>query len=114
MLALSNANEVYFWGQHNAGDVPAEIPHRIRAENIVDIGAIRGCQISAFETAGGEVYFWGFAYGHRIPDPVLTRFTSMTDLFLSLDTPILLEPMEFVWKEPTLEKLGLIFDDKVS
>ena len=43
-----------------------------------------------------------------------TKFTSMTELFASLDTPMMLEPVEFNRKQPTLEKLGLRFDDNVS
>ena len=89
-------------------------PKKIDVENVVDVGAIRGCSISALRTAEGAVYFWGFAYGHLIPFPAVTKFASMTELFSSLDTPMMLEPIEFDWKQPALEKFGLSFDDKVG
>ena len=114
MLALSNTNEAYFWGEHNVQSTAVVTPNRIDTRNIVDIGAIPGCSISSFQTGDGKVYFWGFANGHLIPDPVATKFTSMTELFLSLDTPAMLEPLETDWKEPVVEKFGLSFDDKVS
>ena len=114
MLALSLTNEAYFWGIHYAGSAAGVTPNRIDTQNIVDIGAIRGCSISSFRTLDGKVYFWGFANGHYIPAPVATEFNSMTQLFLSLDTPAMLEPLESDWKEPVVEKFGLSFDDKVS
>ena len=112
-LALSNANEVYFWGQH-ATEHRIVAPIKIEMQNVLDIAAINVCSISAFTTNEGKVCFWGSAYGLLIPDPVATKFNSMTELFASLDTPMMLEPVEFDRDEPRLEKLRESFDDQVK
>ena len=81
----------------------------------MDIGAVRGCAVSALKTSDGKVLFWGYAYGRLNSDPVATKFTSMEELFASLDTPMMLKPVEFEHTELTLvEKLKQSFDDKVS
>ena len=112
-LALSNENEAYFWGTHGTGDV-FQTPTKVSVQNVVDIAAANGCYISALKTTQGKVYFWGFAYGIPIPKPVLTNFTSMEELFSSLDTPQMLKPVESDLERPRLEKLGLGFDDRVK
>ena len=89
-------------------------PIRIRLRNVVDIGAVRACTISAFRTKKGKVFFCGFSNGHLTPDPVATEFTSMVELFASLDSPAMLEPLEVDVKQTRMEKLRLNFDDKVS
>ena len=86
---------------------------KIEVPNVVDIGALGGCTVSAFKTTDGKIYFWGFAYGLLVPEPVATKFTSLSELFASLDVPMLLKPLEFDVREPTLEKLRLSFDDQV-
>ena len=112
-MALSiNERELYFWGQH-AFEGATVTPKKIEVRNIAFIGATRGCTISAFQTAKRKVYFWGFAHGHDIPDPVLTKFTTMADVFASLDIPVMLEPLVLDLKQPVTEKLKLNFDDKV-
>ena len=83
-------------------------------QDVVDIGAIHGCRVSAMMTKEGKVYFWGFAYGLQIPNPVVTEFNSMAELFASLDSPMMLKPLELDVKPTRLEKLRLSFDDKVS
>ena len=90
------------------------VPIKIEMQNVLDIAAINVCSISAFTTTEGKVYFWGFAYGLLIPDPVTTKFNSMTELFASLDTPMMLEPVECDRDEPRLEKLRESFDDQVK
>ena len=112
-MALSNANEAYFWGKHGSG-ASTLTPIKIETQNIMDIGVVRGCRISAFTTAEDKVYFWGFAYGLSIPDPVATEFTSMAELFASLDTPMMLGSVEFHVKQSVLENLKLAFNDAVS
>lgn len=114
MLALSNEKKLYFWGGH-ASEISIGTPLEIGVENVVDIGAVRGCSISAFKTVEGKVYFWGFAYGLVIPDPVATRFSSMEELFASLDTPVMLKSLELNDREPIMaRKFGENFDDKVK
>ena len=113
VLALTNANEVYFWGRHASEDIIVT-PVKIEAQNVVDIAAMNCCTISAFKTAEGKVYFWGFAYGLLIPDPVATNFASMAELFASLDNPVMIEPAKFELNQPRLEKLRHSFDDEVK
>ena len=88
----------------------------MRVQNVADIATMRGSSISALVTEEGKVFFWGFAYGHLIPEPVATEFTSMADLFASLDSPMMLEPVELGTnvKPSIVDKLRLSFDDKVS
>ena len=114
MLALSSLNEVYFWGKHHPAERLINPPLRIANENVADIAAIRGCSVSSFITKEGKVHFWGRAYGNWINQPVLTRFTSMADLFASLERPMMLEPLEINVKEPAVvEKLRNSFNDHV-
>ena len=82
--------------------------------DVAFVGATRGSSISAYETTKGTVYFWGFAYGHYIPMPVPTKFSSIPELFASLDKPIMLEPITLGFKQPVVEKLKAHFDDKVN
>ena len=110
-LALSNANEVYFWGSHPA-DRKVVAPVKIRVSNVVDIAAINRCHISALTTSEGKVYFWGYAYGHLISEPVATEFSSMAKVFASLDIPMMLEPVEFELKQQK-PKFRLSLDDQV-
>ena len=113
-VALSNTNEVYSWGCHGNENRIIVTPVKIVVQNVVDIAAMNGCRISALKTADGQVYFWGFAYGVFISAPAATKFTSMAELFCSLDTPMMLKPVEFNLKQPRLEKLRLSFDDSVK
>ena len=111
-LALSNANEAYAWGNHTTEKYHPS-PRKVAIRDVADIGAIRGCSISALTTNEGKVYFWGFAYGHFIRAPVLTKFDSMTELFASLDSPMMLKPVELDVKPSIGDKLRSSFDDKV-
>ena len=111
-LALSNKKELYFWGQQ-ASEESVMTPKKMKVPNVALIGAIRGCSISAFKTTEGEVYYWGFACGHYISEPVATKYSTMVKLFASLDSPVMLGPLKFDVKQPMMEKLKLIFDDSV-
>ena len=82
--------------------------------NVAGMGAIRGCSVSALKTTKGKVYYWGWAYGHDVADPVLTRFDTVKELFASLDSPMMLEPVTSELKQPIAEKLKLSFDDRVN
>ena len=115
VLALSN-KEVYFWGQHTLNEGGVETPKKLEIPNVVDIGVVRGCSLSAFKTTENKVYFWGFAYGHLIPEPVRTEFSSLEELFASLDTPVMLMPVQSDLKQPesVIEKLRRSFDDQVK
>ena len=113
VLALSNANEVYFWGKQGTGTYIVTPLKVSGAQYVVDIGAMLGSSVGAFKTSEGEVYFWGFAYGHAIPGPVVTEFTSITEVFASLDSPMMLEPLEFNGKHSRLDKLRQSFDNTV-
>ena len=111
---MSAANRVYFWGQHDTTEDAIVNPKQIGIESVVDIGAVRGCGISAFKTSDRRVFFWGYAYGHDIPDPIATNFTSMKELFASLDNPVMLKPVELEQRPPAMmEKFKEKFDDKV-
>ena len=80
----------------------------------MDIGATRGCTISALKSTDGKIYFWGFAYGQFTKKPVATQHSSFDELFNSLDPPVMLQPLEFKLKQPVmLEKLRQSFDDNV-
>ena len=114
VVALSNANEIYSWGCHGSENSTIVAPVKIAVQNVVDIAAMNGCRISALKTADGQVYFWGYAYGVHISAPAATKFTSMAELFSSLDTPVMLKPVEFNLKQPRLEKLRLSFNDSVK
>ena len=75
----------------------------------------RGCGVSSVQTVEGKVYFWGFAYGHLLPEASLTEFHSMDEVFASLDCPMMLKPVEPELKQPAFaDKLGTSFDDKVK
>ena len=114
VLALSNTNEVYFWGHQRTGKVILTPLKVKQIQNVVDIGAMLGSSVGALQTSEGVVYFWGFAYGQAIPDPVVTEFISMTELFASLDFPIMLEPLEVNGKYSSrLERLRQSFDNTV-
>ena len=114
VLVLTAENEVYFWGRH-LKEHQAEEPKKIRIFNVKDISAIRGCSVSCVETMEGKVYFWGFANGHVIPEPTLTNFSSMDEVFASLDCPMMLKPVHPQLKQPAFaEKLSASFDDKVK
>ena len=81
----------------------------------MDIAAICGCSISALKTADGKVYFWGYAYGHLFRDPEPTNFTSLPELFASIDSRVMLQPLKIDVKQPTVvEKLIQSFDDQVN
>lgn len=116
MLSLSNEGKVYFWGQHTESEAMVVTPKEIDIRNVLDIGVVRGCSVSAFKTAEGKVYFWGFAYGLRIPEPVATEFGSLDELYASLDTPVMLTPVRLKVQLPEIvtEKLRLSFDDEVN
>ena len=113
MLALTTKNVVYCWGKHCEEENRRVTLKQIsEIPNVVDIAEIRGCRVSACRTAEGKVYFWGFAYGHLIPKPVLTEFGSLDEVFLSLDSPMILKFMEIeLRKEVLVDKLKLAFDD---
>ena len=83
---------------------------------MVDIGVVRGCSMSAFKTTEGKVYFWGFAYGHLLQEPVATKFTSLYALFASLDTPVVFRAAKFNLERPSvlIRKMKLSFDDHVK
>lgn len=116
MLALSSENKVYFWGQHTDFEACTETPKHMNVPDVVDIAVVRGCSVSAFKTIQGKVYFWGYAYGVLIPEPVATEFSSLDALFASLDVPVLLRPLRFDLKLPEVlsEKLRQNFDDEVK
>ena len=114
MLAMSVENRLYFWGEDGSAN-SITVPTEIEMRTVVDIGASRNCSISTAETVDGKVYFWGRAYGLLIPNPVLTKFRTMAEVFASLDTPMMLEPMEFPENEPImLDKFRQSFDDQVN
>ena len=119
VLALSVKNELYFWASTSCGYIATD-PIKITTEKVLDVAATRDCTISAFTTIGCHVFFWGFAYGLHIPDPILTKFATMVELFASLDAPMLLEitllePMENPENEPVrVEKFRQSFDDHVN
>ena len=85
--------------------------------NVTTIGATRGSGVSACKTANGKVYFWGSAYGLNISKPSPTRFRTIAEVFASLDSPIMLEPVTFDLAQPFTEKLRSklmsSFDSKV-
>ena len=111
-MALSNEMKLYFWGQHLTGQ-RVVIPEMMEMSNIASIGASRGCSISAFQTTEGKVYYWGFALGHYIAEPVATKYSTIKELFASLDSPVMLGPVKFDRNQPMTEMLKLIFDDIV-
>ena len=111
---MSTANRVYFWGRHDTSEDAIVNPKDIGIESVVDIGAVRGCSVSAFQTSGGDVFFWGFAYGSTFKDPSLTQFTSMEELFACLDIPVMLQPFQLKQRPPAMvQKFKESFDDKV-
>ena len=89
--------------------VEPPIPVKVAA-----IGATRGSSVSAFKDSDGRVYFWGYAYGHAILEPVVTSFTTMVELFASLDNPVMLLPVELDLSRPVVDKLNLSFNHKVT
>ena len=112
ILALSKEMKLYFWGRHASEKIVAT-PKKMEVPNVELVGATRGCSISVFKTTEGKVYYWGFAFGHYISEPVATKFNTLTELFASLDSPVLLEPLKFKLNQPMTEKLKLVFDDSV-
>ena len=112
MLALSKDMKLYFWGQH-VSEQSVVTPRRMEVPNVESIGATRGCSISAFKTTEGKVYYWGHALGHYISEPVATKYSTLIELFASLDSPMMLGPVEFHVNQPMTEKLKLVFDDSV-
>lgn len=116
VLALSSEDKAYFWGRHTESEAIVATPQLIDVTNVMEIGVVRGCSVSAFKTTEGKVYFWGFAYGHLIPGPVVTEFSSLDELFASLDTPAVLRPLQFDLRPPEVlsEKLRQSFDDQVK
>ena len=88
-------------------------PKKIEIPNVAFIGAIRGCGISALQTTKRKVYFWGFGCGHFIPEPAPTKFSTIAEVFASLDSPVMFEPVILDLKQAITEKLKLNFDDKV-
>ena len=96
LLALSKEMKLYFWGQHASEEIVAT-PRRMEVSNVESIGATRGCTISAFKTTEGKVYYWGFALGSNILEPVATKYSTMIELFASLDSPVMLGqgPLKF-------------------
>ena len=112
-MALSRANEVYFWGSHHSSEGPVEVPIKLAIADVTDIGTLRGSSISGLLTSEGKVYFWGFAFGHLFPAPVVTGFNSIAQLFASFyDPPMMFEQMI---KLPSLmEELRRGLDDIVS
>ena len=114
-MALTNGNELYFWGKHTSDSRNSATPKKVQVPNVIDIAATRGSCATAFRTTENKVYLWGFAYGNLMPKPVVTEFTSLTELFLSLDSPVMLKAMEMdLNNQPWMEKLKLTFDDKVT
>ena len=115
MLALSAEEKVYFWGRHTESEAIVATPKMIDVPNVTEVGVVRGCSVSAFRTTEGKVYFWGFAYGHLIPEPVVTEFSSLDEVFASLDTAVMLRPLQFDLRLPEVlnEKLRDSFDDEV-
>ena len=112
-MALSQQNELYFWGRYPSQ--PHVNPKKIELANVKDIAAVRGCSVSVAKTTDGKIYFWGFAYGHLIPEPILTTFSSMDEVFASLDSPMMLKPVQPGLRQPALgERLGASFDDEVK
>ena len=57
-MALSSANEVYFWGQH-AGEDFITVPVKIELQNVVDIAAMNRSSISALTYNRREGVFLG-------------------------------------------------------
>ena len=60
---------------------------------MVDIEAVRGCTFSALKTTVGKIYFLGFAHGNLATNPVAADYSSFEELFLSLDPPMMLQPI---------------------
>ena len=114
-MALSEESELYFWGihKHDFGDYFAT-PGWVDVQNVVAIGASRGSSVSACKTMKGKVYYWGSVNGHWVEDPLPTRFKTVAEVFMSLDSPIMLEPLRFDLSRPIIGKLKLCFDDKVK
>ena len=116
MLALSSEGNIYFWGRHTESEASVRTPKQINVPNVTEVGVVRGCSVSAFKTTAGKVYFWGFAFGHLIPEPVATDYSSVDEFFASLDTPVMFRPVQFDVKPPkiVMEKLRVSFDDQVK
>ena len=112
VLALSEEMKLYFWGQHDSEE-RVVTPTRMEVPNVELIGATRGCSISAFKSMEGKVYYWGFAFGHYISEPAATKYRTLTELFASLDSPMMLGPVKFDLDQQLTEKMKLVFDDSV-
>ena len=111
-MALSTEGQLYFWGQHGSEGTTVA-PKKIDISNIAFIGAIRGCGISTFQTTKRKVYYWGFACGHYIREPAPTKFSTIAEVFASLDSPMMFEPLTLDQKQSIPEKLKLNLGDKV-
>ena len=115
MLALSFTGKVYFWGSDGRITkvvAPEEVKMKAKVE---DVGALWNCGLSVCKTDGGAVYFWGFHFGKHVMEPRRTEFSTMDDVFASLDIPLMLNPVKFDLMERNLsEKMELAFDDAVS
>ena len=113
-MALSVKGELYFCGRH-ATEEAVLTPLKIAVPyDVALIAAIRGCSISAFKTNSGRVYYWGYAFGHHVFEPVATKYEHIIRLFASLDSPMMVGPVRCHVNQPMTEKLKLIFDDSVS
>ena len=111
-MALSDEGELYFCGGHDSEQI-VMLPRKMLVPNVQVIGATRGCSISAFKTTNGKVYYWGFAFGVHVLEPVATKYSTIVELFASLDSPVMLGSLKFRVNQPMTEKLKLIFDDSV-
>ena len=110
-LALTTENEVYLWGTHPTENQGVN-PKKIGISKVKGIVAIRGCSVSAVETMDGKANFRGFANGHFILEPTLTKFSSTDKVFASLDSPMMLKPVQPELRQPALaERLGSNFDE---
>ena len=114
VLALSHGGSLYFWG-NDGRRVSARVPEGVKITDVDDIAALRGYGLNVCKSRDGNVYFWGCRYGKHFSNPRETRFTTMDEVFASLDVPLLLKPLQFdCIGQDFSQRMELAFNDAVA
>ncbi|CAF1351437.1 unnamed protein product, partial [Didymodactylos carnosus] len=122
VLALASDGSVFTWGSNTFGQLGYNnktnglTPQRINLSiRIVEILASNHSHLSCGLSSSNEVYMWGFCKSHEVLRPLLTKFTSMTDVFGSFAqvavSPKMLYSTEKTPHIPLLESISKSFNN---
>ncbi|CAL1689520.1 unnamed protein product [Lasius platythorax] len=89
-LALTNEGKLYTWGINDYGQsamdrMNSHYPIMLKIQvKILDIAAVGSTSVAL--GSDGHIYIWGYWFGDKILEPMVTRFSNIYDVF-TYDVP---------------------------